>query len=128
MKGRINMETKQAFNKALKTAPGPTFVEAEKLFDQMKEFSQTVAERAYQLFDERGREFGHELEDWLRAEFELMRHVPTELKESKDQFIVRAEVPGFNAQDIKISVDPNLVILSGKFEKELDEETEKKVL
>jgi Protein of unknown function (DUF2934) len=30
-----------------------------------------IARRAYQLFEERGREPGHEWEDWFRAEREL---------------------------------------------------------
>lgn len=30
-----------------------------------------IARRAYQLFEERGREPGRELEDWFRAESEL---------------------------------------------------------
>ncbi|HXT12606.1 MAG TPA: DUF2934 domain-containing protein [Candidatus Angelobacter sp.] len=30
-----------------------------------------VAQRAYELYEARGREPGHELEDWLRAEQEL---------------------------------------------------------
>jgi hypothetical protein len=32
---------------------------------------ETVSRRAYELFQERGREPGHELDDWLRAEREL---------------------------------------------------------
>jgi hypothetical protein len=32
-----------------------------------------IARRAYQLFEERGGEHGHDLEDWLQAEGEL-RH------------------------------------------------------
>lgn len=123
------METKEALERRQKTAaPGPIFVEAEKLFDQMEEFSQTVAKRAYQLFDERGREFGHDVDDWLHAEFELTRPVPTEIKESEDQITVRAEVPGFNAQDIKIGVEPNLLILSGKSEKKAEKKEETKVI
>lgn len=31
-----------------------------------------IARRAYQLFEERGREPGHEWEDWFRAERELL--------------------------------------------------------
>jgi hypothetical protein len=31
-----------------------------------------IARRAYDLFQERGREPGHELDDWLRAEREIM--------------------------------------------------------
>jgi len=31
-----------------------------------------IAHRAYELFQERGREMGHDLDDWLRAEHELI--------------------------------------------------------
>ena len=30
-----------------------------------------IARRAYELFEERGREDGHDLDDWLQAEDEL---------------------------------------------------------
>ena len=33
---------------------------------------EAIAHRAYELFEERGREEGRELDDWLRAEHELM--------------------------------------------------------
>ena len=38
-----------------------------------------VSRRAYELFQERGRQPGHELDDWLRAE--------RELKESKSSAV-----------------------------------------
>jgi HSP20 family protein len=122
------METKMALEKQQREAStSPVFVEAEKLFDQMKEFTQTIANRAYQFFEERGREIGHDLEDWFRAEFEMIRPVSVEMKETNDQLLLRAEVPGFSAQDIKISVEPNLLIISGKTEQKKEDETEKKV-
>jgi hypothetical protein len=31
-----------------------------------------IARRAYELFEKRGREMGHDLDDWLRAEHEVM--------------------------------------------------------
>lgn len=31
-----------------------------------------IARRAYELFEERGREHGHDQEDWLRAEQEIL--------------------------------------------------------
>ena len=34
-------------------------------------FPDAVAVRAYELFQERGREPGHDVDDWLRAEQEL---------------------------------------------------------
>jgi Protein of unknown function (DUF2934) len=36
---------------------------------------QQIRNRAYELYVDRGREDGHELEDWLRAEAELSRMV-----------------------------------------------------
>jgi HSP20 family protein len=99
----------------------PIFVEAEKLFEQMKEFSQSVARRAYEYFEARGREFGHDLEDWFRAESELMRRVPVEIKEAENQITVRAEVPGFTANEINVSVEPQRLVISGKPENDQDQ-------
>ena len=110
------------------TPASPTFVEAEKLFEQMKEFSQSVARRAYEYFEARGREFGHELEDWFRAESELMRRVPVEIKEDDGQIIVRAEVPGFAANEIEVSVEPQRLVISGKSEKTTEEKKEQTLL
>ena len=33
-----------------------------------------IAQLAYSLYESRGRQEGHEVEDWLRAEQELARH------------------------------------------------------
>ena len=41
--------------------------------------SESVAQRAYQLYESRGREPGHELDDWLAAERELQTQGPLEL-------------------------------------------------
>jgi len=106
----------------------PIFVEAEKLFEQMKEFSHSVARRAYGYFEARGREFGHDLEDWFRAESELMRRVPVEVKEADGRITVRAEVPGFAADEIKISVEPQRLVISGKSEKTTEEKKEQTLL
>jgi HSP20 family protein len=110
------------------TQASPIFVEAEKLFEQMKEFSQSVARRAYEYFEARGCEFGHDLEDWFRAESELMRRVPVEVKEAGGQITVRAEVPGFAANEIKVSVEPRRLLISGQSEKTTEEEKERTLL
>jgi hypothetical protein len=33
-----------------------------------------IAQLAFSLYDSRGRQDGHDIKDWLRAEQELMRH------------------------------------------------------
>ena len=119
------MNPQQGIQATKQPAPtSPIFVEAEKLFEQMKEFSQSVARRAYEYFEARGREFGHDLEDWFRAESELMRRVPVEIKEAENQITVRAEVPGFTANEIKVSVEPQRLAISGKSEKAAEEKKE----
>lgn len=117
---------------ALKSTPqkasgSPIFVEAGALFEQMKDLSQSIGRRAYEFFEARGREFGHDLEDCFRAETELMRRVAVEVKEAEKEITVRAEVPGFNANEIEVSVEPNWLVLSGKSEKTTEEKTEEKV-
>ncbi len=109
------MQSKQELQSTQKNSPSiPIFVEAEKLFEQMKDFSQSVARRAYDFFELRGRELGHELEDWFRAESEMLRPVPVEITENNEQITVRAEVPGVSAHEIKVSVEPEHLIISGR--------------
>ncbi|MCI0524397.1 MAG: Hsp20 family protein [Acidobacteria bacterium] len=123
------METQKAIETTKPQTPAsPVFVEAEKLFDQMKEFSQSVARRAYEFFEARGREFGHDMEDWFRAESDLMRRTPVEIKEAENQITVRAEAPGFAANEIKVSVEPQRLVISGKSEKAMEEKKEQTVL
>lgn len=121
------MQPQQALKSQQSASSGPVFVEAEKLFEQMKESAQSIARRAYQFFEERGREFGHEVEDWLRAEFELTRRLPLELTENDGQLIVRAEVPGLKAEEIKVSVEPKQIIITGQTEQKKEEETTNRV-
>lgn len=114
--------TKQALQPTTETK-SPAFVEIEKFFEQAKDFTESIGKRAYEFFEARGREFGHDLEDWVRAETELARHVPVEINDTQQYLIVRAEVPGFNANDLKISVDGRQLMLSGKVETTTEETT-----
>jgi hypothetical protein len=42
------------------------------------EIRERVAQRAFQLYERRGREDGHDVEDWLQAEQEVGRHLAAE--------------------------------------------------
>jgi HSP20 family protein len=102
----------------------PTIVGAERLLDRMKEVSEAIAKQAYEFFEKRGREFGRDIDDWLHAELELLRPVPFEIVELEGELKVRAEVPGFTAKDIQVSVEPHRVIISGKLERTTDRQSE----
>jgi len=121
------MQPQQALEVKQTPPASPVFVETEKLFEQMKESAQSIARRAYEFFEERGQKAGHDLEDWLRAEFEMTRSVPLELKEKDGQLIVRAETPGFKPDEIKVSVEPKQLIISGRSEQKKEGEAADKV-
>ena len=75
-----------------------------------------IARRAYELFETRGCEHGHDWEDWFRAESELLRPVSVSISESKDRISVLANVLGFEENDLKVSVEPRRLTLLGKKE------------
>lgn len=98
------------------TSQSPLKVEAEKILQRIRELSDSIARRAYELFEGRGRSEGHDLEDWLRAETELLRPTQLEIVEENDRLILSAEVPGFSAEEINVAVEPNRVLLHGRRE------------
>lgn len=100
----------------------PVFVEAEKMFERLADLTRETARRAYEFFQRRGGEWGRELDDWFKAEREVLQPVTVEINENKDHFTVRAAVPGFKPEEIEVSVKDKVLILSG----ETKTETEKK--
>jgi HSP20 family molecular chaperone IbpA len=106
-----------------KTTPIITDTETiESIFEQFKDTAQAIGKRAFEFFDKRGQQFGYALEDWLRAESELIRRVPLEVKEMDGNLSVRAEVPGFKPEELKVLVEANRLTISG----ETEQKTEKK--
>ncbi|MCI0486713.1 MAG: Hsp20 family protein [Blastocatellia bacterium] len=101
--------------------------ETKTLFDRAKGLYESVAGRAYEFFDGRGREDGHDLEDWLRAERELLLPVPLKVTEYDDHLTVSAEVPGFSEKDLQVSLEPRRLIISGHIEQSVEEKTEEAV-
>ena len=131
-----SVETIGGKNETALTAPtaqdknnfSPIFVEAEKMFERLADLTEITGHKAYEFFQKRGGEFGKEVEDWFKAESEILLPVPVEITESDEQFNVRAVVPGFRPEEIEISVRDNLLILSGKTEAHAKKENENTVL
>lgn len=84
--------------------------------DRIQQTYDSIARRAFEIFDNNGRWFGHDLEDWFRAESELLHPVHLEMAESDDDLTVRAEVPGFSTKELEINVEPRRLTLVGKHE------------
>ena len=90
------------------------------LFDSI---SDAIARRAFDLFEGNGRWHGRDLDDWLRAESEVLHPVHLDVEETEDEYTIHAEVPGFTARELDIKVEPFRVSIAGKRE---DKQEEKK--
>ena len=82
-----------------------TFVE------RARHISNAIARRAFELFEARGSEHGHDCEDWFRAESELLTPVPATVVDKDGGFVVRAELPGFTGKDVEVRADPRRLII-----------------
>lgn len=89
------------------------FVTAEHFLEDFAKNTEAIAKRAFELFQKRGYKFGHELEDWFKAERELLKKVPIDIKDVDGNLNIRAEVPGFTAANLKVSVEPNRITIKG---------------
>jgi HSP20 family protein len=111
---------------AMQPAKGPVAVKQSAPGDVLDRIQQTydsIARRAFEIFSDNGRWLGHELDDWFRAESELLHPVHLEMRESDDNLTVRAEVPGFSTKELEISVEPRKLTIAGKHE--VSEESKK---
>lgn len=72
-----------------------------------------IARRAHELFEVRGREHGHDLDDWVRAEAELLCPVSIAMSESQGRVSVCVKVTGFLRSEIEASGEPHRITVLG---------------
>ena len=102
-------------------------VRTENLFERADTMFNAIAKRAYEIFDGNGHRFGHDVENWLQAEKELLHPVPLNVAETGEAFEVKAEVPGFTEKDLHINVEPRRLAISGKRETKKEEKKGKTI-
>ncbi len=79
-----------------------------------QEINDLIARRAYELFESSGFTHGRALEDWLRAESEILLQAPVDVTETENGFTIRADVPGFDEKDLEVRVAPRSLCITGK--------------
>jgi HSP20 family molecular chaperone IbpA len=90
-------------------------VTADILLNRQSELQSMIAHRAYELFESRGGSHGHDVDDWIEAEIELLHPYRHDLKESAKAVVFNAELPSsFTADQLKISVEPRRLTISGE--------------
>jgi HSP20 family protein len=108
------------------TASVPTqvkIVEPQTLGERLNKLTEQISRRAYEIFEEHGKVFGRDLEDWFKAESEILPPLQLRIKEKEDSLTIEAETPGFSAKDLEVSLEPLRLTISGK--KETKEEQKK---
>lgn len=95
---------------------GIRIVGVESFKEQVREFSEVIAARAYDIYERRGRKEGHAVEDWIRAESELRCLTPIGILESPDQMEVNFRLPGFKANEIEIGIEPRRLFIRAQKE------------
>jgi len=95
----------------------PIFTEIAKRFD-------AIRQRAFDLFKKRGCATGHELEDWLKAEHELMGWPAAELAEKDGAYQMEITLPGFKPEGIEVTASPNEIIVHAATQEEKKTEKE----
>ena len=92
----------------------PEDPDALSLFESLNELQEAIRQRAFGLFSERGTIHGNDMEDWLRAERELVWMPQSETMEDDKQFRLRLIVPGLEAQDLQITAMPDAIIVQAE--------------
>ena len=95
-------------------ASTPRFVEPQAIYSRVNELYDEISRRAFELFEGDGRILGRDLDHWFKAEAELLHPAHVQIKESGEAIVVNAEVPGFNANELQLSLEPRRLTISGK--------------
>lgn len=88
-----------------------TITHGEELGELQRDIQKAIAYRAYELYASRGRSHGHDLEDWLHAESDLLKPAEVQITDAGAQWIVKARTPGFSAGEIRIGAAPRKVVI-----------------
>jgi HSP20 family molecular chaperone IbpA len=83
---------------------------------RIEEISDAIRRRAFELFEERGSAPGGELDDWLRAEEDVLYVPHAEVNEAEAAYHITICAPGFEAEDIDVIALPHELLVEGKIE------------
>src|ERR1022692_2655408 len=94
---------------AVQTALEPkslSMVQPETLLERISRIHDDIARRAYEIFEIDGGLWGNDLNNWFKAEAELLHPAHITITEENQAVNVQAEVPGFNVNELALSLDP----------------------
>jgi HSP20 family molecular chaperone IbpA len=89
-------------------------ISTDKMTERGKRIRDLVAQRAYDLYEKRGRVPGHAHDDWSQAEAEITSELPIGMMQSTKTFNVYAGSCGAGAGDFEMCVEPQRLTLAGR--------------
>jgi HSP20 family protein len=95
--------------------------------DGIKRMFESIARRAFEIFNSNGHSFGDELANWFQAERELCHPAHLDISESDHSFTVHAEVPGFAPQELEVNIEGRQITISGKRERREERKNKKTI-
>jgi HSP20 family molecular chaperone IbpA len=108
------MKARVSRSKRMPQRAQPRIVSGEQLRGRGQEISDTVARRAYEIFERRGRADGHHEDDWRQAESELVLPLKVTVADAGRNLTIEAAVPGFSASEIEVGLGPRRVTIAGQ--------------
>jgi HSP20 family protein len=80
------------------------------VFEQIEKHLKDVRCRAFDLFEGRGCEPGHDLEDWLKAEREEFGQC-AEMVETEKEYELQMALAGFDAKEVQVTASPSEIMV-----------------
>src|SRR5437870_5039904 len=124
---RTNMDNKNELSMERRKVSASTITDGDEFLAQMDALFAKIEQRAYEVFLDRNGEPGKEMEDWLKAESELLRLVPCEVMDKGNELMVRAEVPGFNQRELEVKADVDRIFITGHKERTMQSSSESRI-
>lgn len=82
------------------------------IFEEIGKRFEEIRRRAAELFELGGRRAGHALDDWLKAEREVLGGWPAaELKDKNGSYELEMTLPGYDAKEVEVTVTPEEIIV-----------------
>jgi len=81
------------------------------IFTKMKNLAEQVRQRAFDIFKHRSPNDGSDLDDWFKAERDLIWAPESDLVEKDGKFEMQVAVPGFDAKDVEVTALPEAIVV-----------------
>ena len=92
------------------------------------ELTEQIRQLAYYLFESRGGVDGGDIDDWLKAERELILTPETTIVQRDGKLEIRISAAGFDARDVRVTASPGSLVVKAASKQQHDGEIGRKIM